>query len=774
MNKLYLIKHFSLKKSLLNDNKYIIYNKVIDIIKIYFNAIKIDLINLSILDKINNFCYWTICNNTGNIYLIKIYIDSNKNINIDDSYLQKTLYDINKYTYNIINIKLIQTLNRNNSFNIMGKKYAINSCIMTQNCIRGNILGRSIISGKDINILIKNKNIINNDSIKKYKLKEKIGVNWNHMVSASSIRNYLLNDPLLDYLKKYNISSIYSIPTTNNILSEISQSSKIDIFTKYILDSGVNFENELIKLINLKHPIIKIGEELVDCYNTSKFNETIEYMSKGVPIIYQGILHNYQNYTYGIPDLLVRSDYINILFGYDVISFEEAHIPSPNLNTPYHYKVIDIKHSNIHLSSDGIYVLNKNSIPAYKGQLLIYLDCLNKVQGLDNIKKTFIWGKKYIYESKGNKYIINNFLNKVGIIDYNTYDFKYIELTNNAIQWIRDLRTDGKYWKLFPFPSRKELFPNMKNEKDGNYRSIKLELADKLKEITSLWYCSIKNRNLIHSNNIFSWNDIKCTSKTLGFSDSSIGNTIDKILSINRQHKDLILPKKVEYNRSIWIKKPKNTMIFYLDFETLNSMTENVIEDNKINYNNNQYIFMIGIGYQNKNKQWIYKNFIINNKTYQNEKIMFNKFFTYIKQILNEYKMNKAQFYHWSKAEPNSYNNFKNKHFITKLECINFSFYDLSDVFINEPIVIKGVLNFSLKNIAKTMNKYKFIKSNWHINSICNNGLSAMILANSLYENKKNSNININKEPIMQDIIKYNEIDCRVLYEIHQYLKKNM
>jgi len=46
-----------------------------------------------------------------------------------------------------------------------------------------------------------------------------------------------------------------------------------------------------------------------------------------------------------------------------------------------------------------------------------------------------------------------------------------------------------------------------------------------------------------------------------------------------------------------------------------------------------------------------------------------------------------------------------------------------------------------------------------------------MILANKLYEDI-NIIDNICNEPIMKDIVYYNEIDCKVMWEIHNYIKK--
>ena len=35
------------------------------------------------------------------------------------------------------------------------------------------------------------------------------------------------------------------------------------------------------------------------------------------------------------------------------------------------------------------------------------------------------------------------------------------------------MRKNGFKWRLLPMPSVPELYPNMKNEKDGNWRQLK-------------------------------------------------------------------------------------------------------------------------------------------------------------------------------------------------------------------------------------------------------------------------------------------------------------
>ena len=709
-------------------------NKIINDILKYYKPKKSKLIKLNLLTNNKKKYYWFICKKTKIIYFIHLAI-KNKKLYIIDKSIQKILYKLNSYTYKHIIINL--NLNKNNYKFIMNKKtYNIK-----------NILSYNLTIN---NLNSKKKNLLSHLTLKKNKINE------NKAISASSIRNYMLNDPLLDYLKECNK------PVFNNNIK--------DIFLQNILQAGIEFENELINIIKQKH-IVETVIDNISLLNKNNYNKysniTLELIKSGCPIIYQAFLYNNKNNTFGIPDLLVRSDYMNILMESNVVNKDEENIGSNKLNIKYHYKIIDIKHSQIYLTSDNLHILNINSIPAYKGQIYIYLNALNNILGI-SINKAYIWGKKYSYINKGIKNNIDNFLNKLGLIDYNTFDKKYINIVNDAISWKKTLYTEAETLSLLPLPSKKELFPNLKNEKDGYYKNTKQIINNNINEITDIWYCGINKRNTLHEKLIFSWDNKRCNSKNMGFKKGKLSNTIDKILNINRQNKNIILPKKVLYERDIWKKCDNDNMIFYLDFETLNSNFGSIIKDGIIYYDNNQYIFLIGIGYINNNK-WDYKYFLMETKTHESELNIYNEFYKYINMLLNKHNKKYAVFYHWSYAEITSYTQFKLRHNININDSM-FKFYDLNKVFVNEPIVIKGGLNFSLKTIAKVMHKHNLIKSNWDTNNICSNGLSALILANQLYESSKD----IYNESIMQDIIKYNEIDCKVMWEIHDYMIQNM
>jgi hypothetical protein len=92
-------------------------------------------------------------------------------------------------------------------------------------------------------------------------------------------------------------------------------------------------------------------------------------------------------------------------------------------------------------------------------------------------------------------------------------------------------------------------------------------------------------------------------------------------------------------------------------------------------------------------------------------------------------------------------------------------------IFKDEPIVIKGVFNFSLKNVAKKLYEYGFIDCIWDTET--QNGEGVLINAVKALEEKCGiNNIALRDTPMMQDIIKYNSFDCKTLYEIIQFLIK--
>ena len=97
----------------------------------------------------------------------------------------------------------------------------------------------------------------------------------------------------------------------------------------------------------------------------------------------------------------------------------------------------------------------------------------------------------------------------------------------------------------------------------------------------------------------------------------------------------------------------------------------------------------------------------------------------------------------------------------------NLRWRDIYNIFVEEPIVIKGSFKFGLKSIAKAMENHGMIST--VLDSKCSSGMTAMVSAYKCY----NTEDKPSTCDIMKDIAKYNEYDCKVLWEIIRYLRNN-
>ena len=586
-------------------------------------------------------------------------------------------------------------------------------------------------------------------------------------ISGSSIKNYMLNDPLIDWLDQYYSRKCITKKRKydDDNICDIDINSEIDKEKKKIsilLQNGVTFENKVFDDIKNKFNTnaIQIAYSRKD-YTKEKYDETLHHMKTGTPIIIQGIVYNMNNMTCGMIDLLIRSDYINKLITQNQLTENEINIKAPLLNHNFHYRVIDIKWTTLHLCSNGKLLRNTERIPAYKGQLAIYNCAVGHMQGYFP-SKTYIMGHSWKYELRNKIYRGHSCYDLLGHIDYEDFDNSYIEKTKNAIEWVKLVREKGHNW-MSPFDGYEDdkniminMMPNMSNSFDGHWRKVKNILAKQKHELTSLWMVGAKNRYIAISNGIYKWSDDNCTASKLGIKDNTkVGNIINLMIDINKNNNDNILPKKIKNNEKEW--QSQNYNDFYIDFETVNGCFSEPIEN--IDINNSKYesviIFMIGCGHI-KNNTFVYKSFIAESITPASEKKIIMDWMNYVKSISKN-----PRFIHWSDAELTALG-------IANIRCNNEDFIDnvtwidLYKIFVNEPIIIKGSMSYKLKNIAKSMKQMNMINITWD-NDITD-GLTAMMSAVEYYKN--------NDKKIMDEIEEYNKVDCEVMCEIITYLRK--
>ncbi len=637
--------------------------------------------------------------------------------------------------------------------------------------------------------------------LKKYKFND-----WSDWVFATATRNYVLKDPLLDWLNLYgnsnqNINMCLDKIVRKTIKTKNGQTRRIKntkfrkylrtdfpseyigskTFLQFVKSKGLHFESTIIQKLYKKYPndIITIANQH-QCRAPEKFIETQNAIIKGIPIIYSGVLYNGTNRTYGMPDLLIRSDWLTKIFLDTDLDDDFIHDPAPLLQSgsdprgsheEWHYRVVEIKYNTLPLRADGTHLLNSGSTPAHKSQLWVYNQALGEMQGYVP-NTTYIFGRKWKYKTKGIHYSGDDCFDKLGKINYSTIDEQYIQKTEDAIEWMRDLKKNGNKWSLIP-PEREEMYPNMCNHSDALWRRTKSFIADEINEITQLWMCGAKNRLIAHNNGIYDWKSQECVSEDFGINGKKQAKILQAIIDINKSETDIINVDIIRNNKYSWQKKPK--LEFFIDFEFLTD----IVTDNT----DECLIFMIGVGWISPvTNKWKYKNFTCDHINFYEEQKIIVQFHNYIQRISKKYSDSGPthqgpNLYHWGHIERTCYNTTYQKH-KSKLDkngskkLINWC--DFLGVMKSEPIAIKGALNYSIKTVAKAMYNNKMIKTKWATNySGVSDGFTAMIKAWNCDRDALKKDISLKKLPTIKEITKYNEVDCKVLWDIINYLRVN-
>jgi len=581
------------------------------------------------------------------------------------------------------------------------------------------------------------------ESLIKKKFNYNIDEQW---VSASKTRNSALNDRCLDYYNEYNITNYDDNPTKLKpyYLTSDKRPRK-DSFNEFLnikFQEGNEFEERVIKYLEEKYTnnIIKIGESYM-ARDKEMCIKTFKAMYKGIPLIYQAVLQNPENKTLGSVDLLVRDDFINEITNktYEIDKFKSI-FPHNHF-----YYAIDIKNSKLQFNVDNVTLRNNLHVKPFKFQLHVYNEALKYMQDLKTTK-AFIMGKGWKMDKTVNKQKITEesyqFNDKLGIIDFSTKDDYICMETEDAINWLQDLKASTD-WTHKP-PTNINIYPNMCNTSDEGYRHIKQKSAEELKDLTLVSYLTPEHRMRAFKAGIKTWDDPKLNSSIIGL-NGKIGEYVDAILNTNRDKSD-----KVIFFKSL-DPTPQNIfdtskLEYYIDFET-------IIQNNK------NYVYMIGLGY-GFNNEWKYNCFTLDKLDEESERKMYDQLLSYIEEINKKYNITyKPLYYHWSSVEPNQMNKMIDN---LKLSNNNIEWFDLYKYFKENMITVKGAFNHSLKSIGKGMYKNKLIDTYWNSDILGDNKI------NSIAYNKYFKNINTG----FDDLIKYNEVDCKIMYDILNVVRK--
>jgi uncharacterized protein YprB with RNaseH-like and TPR domain len=545
-------------------------------------------------------------------------------------------------------------------------------------------------------------------------------------ISATEFDSFCQKDPVVDWLSNVdkNIESAVESDSGSHPLSFLFEKGR------HHEDNIINELRQKTGLLLEKQSSLTTSRLYTDSYDKKDMSHTIECMRRGDDLIYSPYLSDQTRRVRGIPDLLIRNDYVATLF--PTLCKLPDHSGHTSAFGSYYYLPVEVKFSSIHLAADGVHVLNGGRNKFYKTQLYTYCSILETIQHINPLCSLLI-GKRTIGKTGISYSII-----RPGLIDYSGYDQDIPSLFEEGLEWLRLVKKNGMGWDVSPETLKKyNLFPNMKVD-NALFQKDKKELADTYGEITEIWQCGVKHRENAIEHGIISWKDARLTGNLMNV-PKAYEKSIDMLLKVNRGELGDYHPLALTKNTNQFMEK-SNEM--FVDFETVRDSFD------LDSFGTEERIFLIGVYYKGE-----YRSFRLSQLTSSAEKDMLQSF-------INFWEASKsprcwfwyAEMEFWRRALLRNPSIVKNPEWV-----------DLYQVVKEEPFVVKGCKNFKLKSYITSLRDLGKIDIKPPPDT-CGNGLEALTIAYQHYRVEKN-------EKRFDDIIQYNKFDCEALYQILTFLR---
>ena len=325
--------------------------------------------------------------------------------------------------------------------------------------------------------------------------------------------------------------------------------------------------------------------------------------------------------------------------------------------------------------------------------------------------------------------------------------------------------------------SSSSLAPNMKNKKDDGWSNAKAEIAKDLGELTLFPILTYKRRESL-------WNKHKITS-TNQLLEYYKNNQEFPIKITEQQEKQLAYllsshaqPDSPYYffdsssfnsipNRERWDKQAP--IEFFVDFETVNNQNDDFAKFPQPG--GFSMIFMIGCS-EYIDGELQFSSFITDEESSSSEKKMITNFYNHIRDRTTNFTTN-YRLYHWGRHEHSEMKKAIERHEESQWETL--SWFDLLKSFKDSEIYIKNSLGFGLKVVGKSLHSFEKIDTSWPSESDVPGGLEAQVAAWHAYNQKKEGKIhNILDDKAMEEVLKYNRIDCDIMGEILVWMRSTL
>jgi hypothetical protein len=582
---------------------------------------------------------------------------------------------------------------------------------------------------------------------------------WRPWVSASGTRNFVEKDTLLDWLREYGRERGFVQD------DELPGYDERTDFSRFIMAKGQAFEAAVVAHLGTLVEVTRIEGE---AQSLGAAERTWEAMVSGRPVIHQAILRNPEARTYGAADLLVRSDVLAELFP-GAIPGEEVFVPAPALGLPYHYRVIDVKFTTLHLDRHG----HAGAVHApYMVQTHIYNQALGRIQGFEApvsylLGRGWEQGKERGGDVRRGTSCMERLAPVKQYFESGRRVFSLAEEAREAVAWVRRLRAEGAEWQVLPRPSVAELWPNLRNPEQGPWHGSCVKIAKELEDLSLVWRASPAVCEVARGRGIERWTDPRLTAEVLQQS-GCYASTLDALLAVNRAVSgDPVRPAVIRAAAEPWARPGE--VEFFVDFETVNNLDDDFSHIPE--QHGQPLIFMIGCGHF-EDGEWQFACFTAEALEEAAEAVIIEAWLKHMEETRLRVApgVRLPRVFHWSPAEAvtltSAYNSARERHQGRALKWAEPLWFDFLGQVVKdkaEPLVVRGAFGFGLKAIGKALHSHGLIATGW--DDSVTDGLGAMTAAWSCAREAIEKGISFPGERLMHEVRSYNEIDCKVMAE---------
>jgi len=586
---------------------------------------------------------------------------------------------------------------------------------------------------------------------------------WQDWVAAGATARWCRNDALVDWLDRYGAACGHVRDDRR-----AAYDPRFD-FHAFLAEQGLRFEEAVIADLERRVGVTRIATDPAGARSLAAAEATVAALERGERVIAGGVLRDPQARSYGRVDLLVRSDVLTELCADAFWEGDDPGAVAPGLyGAAWHYRVVDVKFSTLELLKDGS--LSTSSDLATCAQVWTYDRALARVQGYAP-PFAYVLGRAWRQGQAKGEACWQRLARVPHAAFVRSREAALEDVVAEGAKWIRRMRREGAEWQVLPVPSVDELWPNMKSDRDFPWHEAKKEIADKLGELTLFWQVSAPMRDRARLRGVTRWDDPRVSAAFLGISGERRALMFDALLDVNRGDGPPLAPVRIEADQGRW--RVPASLELYVDFETVNDLDDDFTSFPQ--RGGSPLIFQVGCGRYDEGR-WEFVQFTARALTAEAEAEMIDAWLAHVDRLARAAGLagaSEPRLFHWSAAETvfmdAMYDSARARHPDRPWPALGW--YDLLERIVHAgPVVVRGARRFGLKSVARAMRAHGLIETEWGEGLA--DGTGAMAGAWAAARLAAANGGNIAEVELMREVGRYNEIDCRVMAEVLDHLRR--